>query len=538
MQAVCSDVVHHNAMNRFSPLCQTVTGLSLVAYGLAFASFAWPASPARAQNAPPLGNRSIARLDVGEYDEISLASERIMGDKIARELLQDPDAIDDPIVSEAVQRVWLELLDAASQLGVLSPEMRSTFAWRVVLGKDKTINAFALPGGYLGLHMGLIGITTQTDELASVLAHELSHVLQRHISRGMAQQSKMSPAILAAVLVGIAAAKKSEALAQAAVVGSQALGMQMQLNYSRDMEREADRVGYAIAKKAGFSPQGFVTLFEKLDNANRLSDNNQYPYLRTHPLTTERIGDMRTRTLQEAPASNKEAKRLDWAYTLIAARARALSTTDLEALYPWTLEVQGNTGQSLPLERQITGLVMASQYYLKIRQPQRAIPLLQALSQKVQSSPEALRWAGLMQAELDLALGRPDKVVSLLSQRPRHRPELLMGAQAALALGGAHQEAAVDALQLWLADAPRDALAWQILARIYEQQGQPLRQIRALAEAQGAQGDLQGAIDRLRAAKTLPMSPHLSRVNQEIDLSIIQARLEVFTQALAIQTGK
>ena len=519
-------------MNRFSPYCQTLTGLSLVAYFLVFAL------PAHAQDTKAQGNRSIARLDVGEYDEMSLASERIMGDKIARELLQDPDAIDDPILSEAVQGVWHKLLDAASELGVLSPEMKATFAWRVVLGKDKSINAFALPGGYLGLHMGLIGITTQTDELASVLAHELSHVLQRHISRGMAQQNKMTPAILAAMLVGIAMAKKSEALAQAAVAGSQALGIQMQLNYSRDMEREADRVGYAIAKKAGFSPQGFVSLFEKLDNANRLSDNNQYPYLRTHPLTTERIGDMKTRTLQEAPDTSAATQKPDWAFTLVAARARAMSTSDLEALRPWALEVQGNSGGQLPIERQITAWVMASQYYLRSRQPERALPLLQTLSQKVQAAPEALRLAGLMQAELDLALGRPAKVVPLLALQPRHRPELLMGAQAALTLGGSHMDTAVDALQLWLADAPQDALAWQVLARIYEQQGHALRQIRALAEAQGAQGDLQGAIDRLRAAKALPLSPIVARGDQEIDLSIIQARLQVFTQALAIQTGK
>jgi predicted Zn-dependent protease len=166
------------------------------------------------------------------------------------------------------------------------------------------------------------------------------------------------------------------------------------------------------------------------------------------------------------------------------------------------------------------------------------VSLLQALSQKVQASPEARRVAGLMQAELDLALARPANVVPLLKVRPRHRPELLFGAQAALVLGGTQASEAVDALQLWLADAPLDAMAWQLLARLYEQQGHPLRQIRALAEAQGAQGDLQGAIDRLRAARALPISPNVSRSDQEIDQSIIQARLQAFTQALAIQTGK
>lgn len=482
-------------------------------------------------------NRSITGLDVGEHDEISLAAERIMGDKIARELLQDPDVIDDPMISETVQAIWIRLLDAATQLGTLSPNMRAAFAWKVVTGKDRGINAFALPGGYLGLNMGLIGVSTQADELASVLAHELSHVTQRHISRGNAQQAKMAPAILAALLVGAIAAKKSDALAQATVAGSQALGIQLQLNYSRDMEREADRVAYATLKSAGFAPQGFVTLFEKLENASRLSDNNQFPYLRTHPLTTERIGDMKTRTLQESPSTATPPASSNWAYTLIAARAKALSNIELETLRTWTLEVQNPQFSQLPIERQLSSLVMASQYHLKSRQPEKASPLLQTLARQVQADPQARRLARLMQAELDLALTRPEQVIALLSSTPRQRPELLMGAQAALALGKQEQLAAVDALQLWLAETPKDAQAWQQLARLYERLGHPLRNIRALAEAQGAQGDLQGAIDRLRAAKNLPLSLD-SRNDQEIDLSIVQARLEAFTQALAIQTGK
>lgn len=519
-------------MNRTLPLRKTALVCTLVAYSLG------TGLPSMAQSTPSTGQRSIARLDVGEYDEMSLASERIMGDKIARELLQDPDAIDDPIVSEAVQQVWQNLLYAATQLGALSPDMRATFAWRVVLGKDKSINAFALPGGYLGVHLGLIGATTQADELASVLAHELSHVLQRHISRGTAQQNKLAPALLAALVVGALAAKKSDALAQAAIAGSQALGMQLQLNYSRDMEREADRVGFAIATHAGYSPQGFVSLFEKLANANRLSDNNQYPYLRTHPLTTERIGDMKARTLQDSAVAAQRAPEPKLAYTLIAARARALSTSDLEALRTWALEAQSSQSAQLPLERQLTGLVMASQYYIKSRQAERALPLLQALSMRVRTDPKAFRLAGLMQADLDLLLARPAQALPLLQAKPRNRPELLLGAQAALALGGVQTALAVDALQLWLADAPQDGLAWQLLARCYEQQGQPLRQIRALAEAQAAQGDLQGAIDRLRGAKALTFSSGASRSDQEIDLSIVQARLEALKQSLAILNGK
>ena len=131
-------------------------------------------------------------LGVGEDGDLSLGAERRMGDAIAKQIYRDPDYLDDPLLTEYVDGIWQSLLKAARAKGELTPEMDERFAWRVMLARDRTVNAFALPGGYFGVHLGLIGLVANQDELASVLAHELTHVTQRHISRSISQQGRQT----------------------------------------------------------------------------------------------------------------------------------------------------------------------------------------------------------------------------------------------------------------------------------------------------------------------------------------------------------
>ena len=244
------------------------------------------ATPASAQGGLP---------HLGDGAELSLSQERALGDSIITSLYRDPDYLDDAPLHAYVMQIWQPLVQAALQRGDLSEELYQRFAWQVLLGRDRSINAFALPGGYLGVHTGLIGAVTHRDELATVLAHELSHVTQRHIARMFAEEKKNIPLLIGGLVLGALAASSSPDAAQALIIGGQAAAVQNQLSFSRDMEREADRVGFNLLSPAGFNPQGAASMFDKLQQASRLNDNGSWPYLRSHPLTSERIADMQAR---------------------------------------------------------------------------------------------------------------------------------------------------------------------------------------------------------------------------------------------------
>ncbi|MFZ2392143.1 MAG: M48 family metalloprotease, partial [Rhodoferax sp.] len=264
---------------------------------------------------------------------MSASAERRLGDRIASELYRDPDFIDDPVLTDYVQGIWQPLLASARARGDLTPELDERFAWRIILGRDRSVNAFALPGGYFGLHLGLLAVVSSRDELASVLGHELSHVTQRHISRLISKSNQQTPWMIGAMVLGALAANKSPDAGNALIVGGQALSVQGQLNFSRDMEREADRIGFGLMTQAGFEAQGFVSMFDKLQQAARLNDSGAYPYLRSHPLTTERIADMQSRLPLGAPQAAAASPGMT--HAMLTARARVLSNPGVDALRGW-----------------------------------------------------------------------------------------------------------------------------------------------------------------------------------------------------------
>ena len=459
-------------------------GRALVA-GLLALSLAL-AAPARAQ-LPALG----------EGGDMTTAAERKLGERIARELYRDPDYIDDPVLVEYVQAIWQPLLGAARARGELTSDIDERFAWQVLLGKDRTINAFALPGGWLGLHLGLVSVTANRDELASVLAHELSHVTQRHISRLVTQQNQHAPLLLAAMILGAVAVGKSPQAGSAIISGGQALAMQQQLNFSRDMEREADRIGLGIMAAAGFEPQGFVTMFDKLQQASRLNDNGAFPYLRTHPMTTERAADMQSRQqLAERGPSQATPE-----HAMAAGRARVIANPGVDALRAAAGEADAAGFAALPRARQAGVLYAATLASARLRDPAASTRLLARLDTLVAGDPAAQRLARLLGAEIALAQGDTARALKAIDLASRGRPELLLGAQAQIQSGQAAD--AAQRLQTRVASQPRDATAWQLLSAAYNAQGQPLRAVRAEAEARVAQLDYTAALDRFKAAQDM-----------------------------------
>ena len=453
---------------------------------------------------------------LGDTSDMNSSAERKLGERIAVELYRDPDYIDDPVLDEYVQDIWKPLLDAARSRGELTPEMDDRFAWQVLLGKDRIINAFALPGGWLGLQLGLINITATRDELASVLAHELSHVTQRHISRLMSQQNRQAPWMIGAMILGALAASKNPEAANAMVAGGQALAIQNQLNFSRDMEREADRIGLGVMTQAGYEPQGFVTMFDKLQQASRLNDNGTFPYLRTHPMTTERIAEMQSR---QQLAGRTQAAAADLVHAMMVGRSRVLSNPGVDGLRSYVTEVEGSRLAGADRSRQASALYAAALAASKLRDPGNANRLAGKLAPLVAGDARASRQASLLAAEIALAAGNAAPAAALDSASS-HRPELIMGSQARL-IGGRAADVS-QRLQTWVTLHPRDAQAWQLLAAAYSAQGQTLRAIRAEAEAQVAHLDYQAAIDRFRAAQDLARKAGAR--GDHIEASIIDTR--------------
>lgn len=481
------------------------------------------------------GAQPSALPSLGDVQGMSIAAERRLGDRIARDIYRDPDYLDDPVLSDYLQLIWQPLLGAARTRGDVPPELAERMAWELMISRDRRVNAFALPGGYLGVNLGLIAVTDNTGELASVMAHELSHVSQRHIARMLTRQDKMAPWMLGALILGALAARANTDVANAAIVGSQAVAAQTQLNFSRDMEREADRVGFGVMTGAGFDGLAFVTMFDKLQQASRLNDDGGFPYLRSHPLNSERIADMRARlptatapavpgSAQKGPfresagsgangglvldlpkASGAIAQLPPALHPLMAARAKVLAEKGTDRMGAW---LQNGRGPQASAGDRYAAAWSAH----RMGQPALALELAQALRGQV--TPDVGWVVDALLIELMLSPNRgsstsaawsdPHKALRDQALASGSRALLMLGAQAAIATR--EPQLAESRLQSWVVVHPRDALAWETLARVHHSQGQTLRAIRAEAESRVAHLDYAGALDRYRGAQAQPVA--------------------------------
>jgi predicted Zn-dependent protease len=468
-------------------------------------------------------------------EDFGLNVERRLGDRIMAEIRVDPDYLDDPVLLEYLQTVWQPLVAEARRRGNITDDLNSRLAWESFLVRDKEVNAFALPGGFVGVNLGLIAMTTTRDELASVLGHEMSHITQRHIARMIANNKTQSMLGLAGMLIGLLAASRSNNpdAFQAAIITPQAVAAQGQLNFSRDMEREADRIGFGVMTGAGFSPGGMAAMFEKLDQSSRLNDSGGFPYLRSHPLTSERIGDARARIATVPPAPLHSVLE----HTLAQARARVMMDSRVDALHRWQALDTDRVTQD-PGER-IAGAYESALASTLLRDWQRADASIAELQQLVATEAarrpapgvgRAARAVALLKVQSLLARGDFARAGSALAPYVAEggRPVVLLQAQVALAAAppsaeveDALKQRAAD-LQTWVSLHPNDSTAWGLLRQVWERLGQPLRAIRADAESRIALGDLEGGIDRLRGGQNRAQR---GGAIDFIDASVIDSRL-------------
>ncbi len=488
---------------------------------------------------PAAAQVRLPALGESASDDLSVSAERRLGDQIMREGRRDPQYLDDPVLLEYLLQLWQPLVDAAQKLGDINPEIERAFAFEAFLVRDRSVNAFAMPGGYVGVHLGLMALTQTPDQLASVLAHELTHVTQRHIARSIAPQQRASLVALASLLLGVFAASRSNSvdMANAAITTGQAAAIQTQLNFSRDVEREADRIGFNVLSAAGYAPGGMASMFEKMDAASRITDSGGFPYLRSHPLTVDRISEARNRTL----LAGQPLPQPSLLHAAMQARARVLMDDSAQSLQ----RLNGASSSPLLADRVgalVAGALAASMLKDHARAQALAVQAQQEAAKAVQREPAAERMLGLLQAELAMARGDAPAALAALDRLPARsseRPPLLLRAQALLLLQQGSASSANDltpalrqsteALQTWVSDHSQDAAAWELLAATSqalvggsEGQGMRLRSLRAGAEARVVLGDLTGAIDRLRSAQQVSRG---ATGQDFIEGSVIDARL-------------
>ena len=301
-----------SSLRRFSGAAFSTRSSSLAARGLAgllaftLAAMPVPGGLLRAQNLPNIGEESEGTLPA--------AMERRIGLEYYRELRSSPDYLDDPEVAAYVQELGERLIAASSE-----PNLDVEF----FVMKDNSINAFAMLGGFIGVNTGLLTAAQSESEAASVLGHELGHLIQKHIARSVSAGQKISIATMVGAALCLLAARSSSQGAQACAMVGMAVPLSQQLAYSRDFEREADRVGFEILRKGGFDVTAMPIFFERLQNAGRAYESNAPVYVRTHPLTTERIADVRNRAQMATYRQHADS------LTFHLVRAKLRATTDI-----------------------------------------------------------------------------------------------------------------------------------------------------------------------------------------------------------------
>lgn len=237
------------------------------------------------------GADDIKLPDMGSPADAILSTndEARIGRAIMRDIRNSGLVVEDPLVNEYINEV-------GNKVAAQTNDGDHDFTFFVI--EDQRINAFALPGGYIGIHTGLLEATRNEDELAGVLAHEIAHVTQRHIARAIhasSRQSILSTAImLGAILAGVAGGGSD--VMQAGMAVAQGTAAQQQINFTRANEHEADRVGISALADAGFDPYGMASFFDVMARQNTRAPDERTPaFLMTHPVTTARIAEARDR---------------------------------------------------------------------------------------------------------------------------------------------------------------------------------------------------------------------------------------------------
>ncbi|TEA77572.1 peptidase [Allopusillimonas ginsengisoli] len=450
--------------------------------------------------------------------ELSPELERTLGDAIMEQGRHDPSYIADPDINQYLTGMGRKLASHAPGGGV---EHIAVFAIR-----DSQVNAFALPGGYIGIHSGLVVTSGNESELASVMAHEIAHVAQRHIARGMTQQSRSSHVMLAALAGALLAALSGSGdLAMGVAAFGQAAAVDQQLGFSRQAEQEADRIGLEMLRKAGYDPRGMAEMFQRLGNASRLNEGRGGgAYSSTHPLSIQRMSDIQSR-LSEVPAVSRRDSDSYW---YVRAKLRVMQARDGQA--------QRNAHDALALEAQRhTGVARSAAWYgmAYAAWTKRDLAATQSALAKAREGGHDSPEIASLDIDLALAGGNASQAQLQADAAWKKWPE---SQGVALARVNAMQKTgqdkqAVEFLAQLARKWPDLAAVHRLKAQGQERLGQQVAARRSMATYYEMTGALPTAVEQLRQARGMTSDFY---VQSELDVQIrtLKERLESDRQLL------
>jgi len=427
--------------------------------------------------------------DLGDVSQISLspAQERQIGRQSMMQIRASKEYLDDPEVNDYLNQLGAKLVEN-------SPEPGLGFEFFAI--NDYAVNAFALPGGYIGVNAGLILTTQNESELASVLSHEISHVTQHHLARMIAGQKYDGLASLAAIAVAILAARTNPQAAEAAIISSQAGAIQKQLNFTRSYEEEADRIGLQLLQKSGFDPHAMPEFLQRLQKATSLLDNNAPNYMRTHPITSDRIAEIEDR-VQKIPY------RLipdSLSFQLVRTKIISAQKTAPEAIAYFS-DALGTQKYGNPIAQRY-GLVNALMRNHEFKRASKEFATLKKQIQKSQAiSPNPM--IETLAGQVMRASGSSNNALAFYRTAVQNFPHYraLIYDYAELLLQDKRPEQANKMLSEQITRHPSDTRLYDLQARAYAMQGKTMEQHQAQAYSYAWQGNLYAAIEQLELAK-------------------------------------
>jgi beta-barrel assembly-enhancing protease len=460
-------------------------------------ALACPVGAAPNDDLPDFGSPADAAISKSREDQL--------GRSVMLQLRNAGVVIEDPLLNYYISTIGAQLASHAND---------GEFQFNFFLVRDSSINAFALPGGFIGVNSGLLLATDSENELAGVLAHEVSHVTQRHMARAAYDNQRTSivsmAAMLAALLLGAAGGADGDALT-GIVSASQGLAMQRQINFTRSNEHEADRVGMEVLSSAGFDPSGMATFFEELGRRYGGSSQMVPALLQTHPVTTERVAEARDRARQLPKVEHADST----AYGLAKARLLVLTAPTPEAAMAL---FRDKTDSKAPADRY--GLALSSMRLALHDNAERAFRDL------VAEYPTVMAYR-IGQAEALMAGGSTDLAMKAYAEStrlfPRNVPLTISYAEALIADGKA-------------------AEAHELLLDLLNNVPPTPEQLRLIARAANAEGDVGNAYFYMSyyyiSIGNLPLAIGQVRMALEtpgvhtVDRSRFQARLEQLLEYL------